>query len=261
MSTYSDLKDLKVVKEDNLLWLSLDNSKMSNAITSDMIDSLELVLEKAENDQSISVVILKGEGKHFCAGGDVKAMLEQSGMFAGEPLELGKNYKKFIQRIPLAMERFQKPLIAMVNGAAIGAGCDLACMCDLRIGSEKSRFGETFAKLGLVPGDGGTFFLQRVVGYSKAMEMILTGDLYVGEQAKQMGLLTRLVSSEDLESKTRELAIHVSSLSISAIELTKRAMKMAMKQDLSSHLEVLSMYQGIAQRSDDHLQALESFKK
>lgn len=261
MSTYSDLKDLKVVKEDNLLWLSLDNSKMSNAITSNMIDSLELVLEKAENDQSISVVILKGEGKHFCAGGDVKAMREQSGMFAGKPLELGKNYKKFIQRIPLAMERFQKPLIAMVNGAAIGAGCDLACMCDLRIGSEKSRFGETFAKLGLVPGDGGTFFLQRVVGYSKAMEMILTGDLYVGEQAKQIGLLTRLVPSEQLESKTRELATHVSSLSISAIELTKRAMKMAMKQELSSHLEVLSMYQGIAQRSDDHLEALNSLKK
>jgi len=128
-----------------------------NAITIPMIESLVSVLKFADFDRDIRVIVLTGSGKSFCAGGDIKAMEEKSGMFEGESNELRMRYMHGIQQIPKCIEEISTPIIAMVNGAAIGAGCDLSMMCDLRIGSSESKFGETFTKMGLVPGDGGTF--------------------------------------------------------------------------------------------------------
>lgn len=253
--------DILLEKDEHLLWLTLNNEKSSNAITDDMIDSLEEVVALADADNDIRVLIITGAGKNFCSGGDVDAMEKKSGMFAGESFELGNKYKQGIQRIPRALESFQKPIIAMVNGAAIGAGCDLACMCDMRVASDKAKFGETFAKLGLVPGDGGTFFLQRVVGYAKAMEMILTADIYDSTAALGMGLVNQVHSFLDLKEKTRELAIKIANIGPVGLALTKRALKMGRTHDLNSQLEVLSMYQGIAQRTQDHFEGLSAMKE
>lgn len=253
--------DIIVLKKQNSLWIKLNRPEMSNAISDDMIDSLELVLGYADEDNDIRVILITGEGKNFCAGGDIKAMESQTGMFAGEPNELRQRYRRGIQRIPKTIEALQTPIVAVVNGAAIGAGCDLSCMCDIRIASNKSKFAETFSKLSLVPGDGGTFFLQRVVGYTKAMEMFLTGDLYRAEEAKDMGLINYLVDHKDLENEAQKLADRISLNGPVALSMTKKALKMGRTQDLSSQLEVLAGFQGIAQRTSDHFEGLLAFKE
>ncbi|MCO4793955.1 MAG: enoyl-CoA hydratase/isomerase family protein [Bacteriovoracaceae bacterium] len=262
MSHYlENTKHLSLELENFILTITLDNPKMRNAITTDMIDSIEAVLKGADRDEKVRVVVLTGAGNSFCAGGDLNAMENKSGMFAGNSAELRENYSTGIQRIPRAIEAFQKPIIGMINGAAIGAGCDLASMCDLRVGTTNSKFGETFSKLGLVPGDGGPYFLTRVVGYAKAMELYLTGDLINGDEALRIGLLNHLVNDDELESKTKELALKIAQNAPIAIQMTKQSLKSVRLADLNSHLDLMATYQGIAQRTDDHFEGIKAFKE
>lgn len=263
MSFYlQQFPDLELnVKKTHQLWVALNNPEQMNAITIDMIQSLTTVLNYADADQDIRVVIITGKGKNFCAGGDIKAMEEKSGMFAGESNELRARYQHGIQKIPMCIENLSVPVIAMVNGAAIGAGCDLAMMCDLRVGNSKTKFAETFTRMGLVPGDGGTFFLQRVVGYAKAMEMFLTSKSFEGSDAMEFGLLNFLVDDKDLEKETEKLADTMTSLAPVAQRLTKKAMKVSYMHDLQTSLDMLASYQGISQRTSDHFEAIKSFKE
>jgi 2-(1,2-epoxy-1,2-dihydrophenyl)acetyl-CoA isomerase len=252
---------LKTELKANQLWLTLNNPDQSNAITTEMILSLTTMLKHADYERDIHIIILTGEGKNFCAGGDVKAMAEKTGMFHGESNELRLRYMQGIQQIPKTIEEMSTPLIAMVNGAAIGAGCDLAMMCDLRVGSRSTKFGETFTKMGLVPGDGGTFFLQRVVGYAKAMEMTLTADLYQGAAAKDFGLLNILTEDADLRAETEKLAAKIAGNAPVAQAMAKKAMKISYLHDLNTSLDLLAAYQGITQRTEDHFEALEAAKR
>ncbi|WP_373997851.1 enoyl-CoA hydratase-related protein [Bdellovibrio bacteriovorus] len=262
MDFYSEkFTHLKTQLSGHILWLTLDNVEQSNAISLEMVDSLTRVLRRADFDPQVRVIVIKGEGPTFCAGGDVKAMQNKTGMFAGESNELRMRYIHGIQQIPKCIEELSKPLIAMVNGPAIGAGCDLAMMCDLRIGTVKSKFGETFVKLGLVPGDGGTFFLQRVIGFSKAMQMSLTGDLIAGEEAQRWGLLNYFVDEAQLEAETRKLAEKIANNAPVAVQMTKKAMKMAYLNDLHTILDLSAAYQGITQRTADHFTALQAMKE
>lgn len=261
MSFYSQNHlHLKVELSDNQLWIGLDNPTQSNAISLEMTAALTSVLKHADFDQEVRAIVIYGEGSAFCAGGDIKAMQSKTGMFSGESNELRMRYIHGIQQIPKCIEDMSKPLIAMVNGPAVGAGCDLAMMCDLRIGTSKSKFGETFVKLGLVPGDGGAFFLQRVIGFSKAMQMSLTGELVSGEEALKWGLLNYLVEELDLETETQKLAEKVAANAPIAVQMTKKAMKMAYLSDLATILDLSAAYQGIAQRTEDHFTALQAMK-
>jgi len=247
---------LKLEKKDHVLWISLNNPATSNSITYEMIDSLVSSLQKAENDSSVRVVVLTGEGKNFCSGGDLNNMKNKSEMFAGEANELRQRYEQGIQRISRAMESFSKPLIAAINGTAAGAGCDLACMCDIRIGTESTKFLESFVRLGLVPGDGGSFFLQRIVGFARAMEMTLTGREVKAQEALATGLLNRTVSEESLKSEAANVAAQIASLPAAAVQMSKKSIKVAYQNNLNVTLDLLSAYQGIAQRTHDHFEAL-----
>lgn len=262
MAFYSQVfTHLKARCEKNILWLTLNNPEQSNAISSEMISSLTMVLKHADSDPAVRVMVITGEGPHFCAGGDVKAMESKTGMFAGEGNELRVRYMHGIQQIPKTIEDLSKPVIAMVNGAAVGAGCDLSMMCDLRIGTAKSKFAETFTKLNLVPGDGGTFVLQRVIGYSKAMQMFLTGDFVEGAKALEWGLLNYLVDEASLEAETERLAQRIAGNGPSAVQMTKKAMKISYLHDLGTSLDLLAAFQGIAQRTEDHFEALQAAKE
>lgn len=256
-----DYDELLVRKDGTLLWVTLNRPNHSNAFTDEMITALCQLLRNADWDEEVRVIILTGTGKAFCAGGDVKAMEEKSGMFAGNPDELRRRYNRGIQQIPLTMEVLQKPILAMVNGPAIGAGCDLACMCDIRIGCPQSRFGETFAKLALVPGDGGTFFLQRVVGYAKAMELSLTGRIITPEEALSIGLLNQLVSEDELKAATEKMALEISSNSPVAVSMIKKAIRQARTAEISGHLDLLAAFQGITQRTQDHFEGIRAMKE
>jgi len=255
----NNFKELKVKsgsKEDKyILFISFNSPDNMNAISYDMIDSLVSVFNYAERDENIRVIVLSGEGKSFCAGGDVKAMYQKTGMFSGDAYQLRQKYLFGIQRVPKTIEAMATPIIAMVNGAAVGAGCDIAAMCDIRIGSNRARFGETFCKIGLVPGDGGTWFLRRVVGYAKAMEMFLSGDIYDADAALQMGLLNKITNPEELLTETRKMAQKIAKNAPIAIKMTKKALKFA-SNDLDSQLDLLATYQSIAQSSEDHMEGL-----
>jgi 2-(1,2-epoxy-1,2-dihydrophenyl)acetyl-CoA isomerase len=254
--------DLEVkMKNKHQLWITLNNPDQMNAITPAMIESLVKVLKHADFDKDIRVIILTGAGKAFCAGGDIKAMEEKSGMFAGESNELRMRYMHGIQQIPRAIEEISTPIIALVNGAAIGAGCDLAMMCDIRIGSEHSKFAETFTRMGLVPGDGGTFFLQRVLGYSKAIQMFLTAELYEGMKAFEFGLLNFYFPYESITEETQKLAQKMASLAPVAQAMTKKAMKISYLSDLSTSLDTLASFQAVTQRTHDHFEAISAFKE
>jgi 2-(1,2-epoxy-1,2-dihydrophenyl)acetyl-CoA isomerase len=249
--------DLLVEKKGHSLWITLNRPEASNAYSTNMVKGLVEVLRHADIDNEIRVMIITGAGKNFCAGGDIKAMRGKTGMFAGESNELRENYQSGIQQIPLTISQLKTPIIAMVNGAAVGAGCDLAAMCDLRVASESAIFAETFAKVGLVPGDGGAYFLTRLIGLGKAMEMFLTCKNVSAQEALKIGLVNEVVLPEELKNRTQDLADHIASLPPIALQMTKKAVVHAYQNDLIPHLELMAAYQGITQRSSDHFKALD----
>lgn len=258
MSFYlKSFEDLLVEKKNHVLWITLNRPEASNAYSSGMVKAFVEVLKHADVDNQIRAIIVTGAGKNFCAGGDIKAMKGKTGMFSGESNELREAYQAGIQQIPLTISQLKTPIIAMVNGAAVGAGCDLAAMCDLRVASKEATFAETFARVGLVPGDGGAFFLTRLIGFGKAMEMFLTCKTFSAEEALNMGLVNQVVLQTELKSKTEELADQLASLPPIALQMTKKAVVHAYQNDLNSHLELMAAYQGITQRSSDHFKALD----
>ncbi|MEX0798552.1 MAG: enoyl-CoA hydratase-related protein [Bacteriovoracaceae bacterium] len=252
-------KRIEIKKENALLWIILNRPEASNAFDELMIEEFVDCLEKMDEDNEVRCAILTGKGKNFCAGGDVKKMQNKEGMFAGAANELRERYKRGIQKIPLAFEKLSTPVVAMINGAAIGAGLDVACMCDIRVAAPTAKFGETFTKLGLIPGDGGSYFLQRVVGFSKAMEMTLSAKIYTAEEAKEMNLLS--YEGDDYEQKALEFALAICQNAPVAVQMAKRSIEHAYRANLQTVLDLLAAYQGIAQRTEDHFEGLEGLVK
>jgi len=258
MSFYLNrFEDLVVEFKNNCVWINLNRPEASNAYSNGMIQALVEVLKYADFDTGVRVIVITGSGKNFCAGGDIKAMKGKTGMFAGESNQLREAYQAGIQQIPLTISNLKTPIVAMVNGAAVGAGCDLAAMCDLRIASDEASFAETFAKVGLVPGDGGAFFITRLIGFGKAMEMFLTCKIFSASEALKMGLVNQVVLPHELKTKTEELVEQLRSLPPIALQMTKKSISHAYQNDLHSHLELMAAYQGITQRSSDHFKALD----
>lgn len=238
--------------------LTIDNTQSANALSLDVISNLEREILEGEKDPNTRCIILTGAGKFFSAGGDIKLMKSKDDMFSGEANELRKNYRFGIQRLPKVLNELETPIIAMVNGPAVGAGCDLSTMCDLRISGESGKFSVSFSKLGLIPGDGGTFFLPRIVGLPKATEMILTGRMYSSLEALEMGLVHERVTDAELKERCVEVAREISLNSPMAVAMAKRALRNSLTSDLSQQLDLLSAYQGICQSSNDHIEGLNS---
>ena len=164
-------------RDGAIVTLTLNRPEERNALsTQAQWDELVDCCARVRTDESVKVVILTGAGTAFSAGGNVKDMRDKKGIAGGTPYAVSRGYQGGIQRIPLALHQLEVPTIAAVNGPAIGAGCDLACMCDIRIASDKAKFAESFVKLGIIPGDGGAWLLQRAIGYQRAAELTFTGD-------------------------------------------------------------------------------------
>ncbi|MCU0574382.1 MAG: crotonase/enoyl-CoA hydratase family protein [Syntrophobacteraceae bacterium] len=237
--------------------LTLNRPDLRNALTDpDMIGEIEAACRMVQDDPSVSVLILTGAGSAFSAGGNVKDMLSKTGMFAGSPAQLRENYRQGIQRIPLALHRLDVPTIAAVNGPAIGAGCDLACMCDIRIASEKARFGETFVSVGLIPGDGGAFFLPRVLGFSKACELAFTARVIDAGEALRMGLVSEVTPPEQLMERAGELAREIAQQPGRILRLAKRLFHQAQGKSLEDVLELSAAYQALCHYTEEHDEAV-----
>ncbi|PQD97524.1 enoyl-CoA hydratase [Mycolicibacterium parafortuitum] len=236
---------------------TIDVPHAGNAITgSDVITAFEDAVRAAnaafDGPDGVRAVILTGAGKIFSAGGNVKEMADGAGMFGVGPLAQRHAYADGIQRIPRALGRLEVPLIGAINGAAIGAGCDLATMCDIRIASEKASFAESFVQLGLIPGDGGSWFLPRAVGYERAAEMTFTGDRIDAATAAEWGLVSRVVPHEELLPEAHALAERIVKNPPHALRMAKRLLQESRTAALETTLAMAAAMQPLAHGDPEH---------
>ena len=239
--------------------ITLNRPDKLNAIADEMVDTLIGLLGQCASDPDVGAVILTGAGKGFCAGGDVSRMGGES--VNNEPVVAKDRLWYRIQRIPMLLSEFDKPVIAAVNGVAAGLGLDLACMCDIRLGAQSARFCASYARIGLVPGGGGGWLLPRIIRPSLALEMLWTAAVIGAERALEMGLVSRLVPDGELASEARVLAERLLNTSPLAVQLIKRSVQQAMDTDLVSHLDQASSHMAIVRSSADHLEAVAAFKE
>ena len=252
--------DGSLTLDGHVATLTFERDDVRNALTGTaLIEDIVGTVQWANATSDVSVLILTGAGSAFSAGGNIKDMHERAGDFAGDVPELEARYRQGIQRIPLAIHIAEMPVIAAVNGPAIGAGCDLACMCDIRIASSKAKFGETFVNLGIIPGDGGAWFLQRAIGYQRAAELTFSGRVIDAQEAKDIGLVLDVTGPDELMDRVRELASTMAAKPPQALRYAKRLMKMAQRQELPDFLDLCAAFQGICHNTEDHLEAVSAF--
>jgi len=251
-------QDLLYEKQGHYLTITLNREEARNAYSEDMIDSIIQAFDQAELDDDIRCVILTGAGKTFSAGGDLKIMRAHEGMFEGKSVNLRSRYLQGIHRVPRRLFRFNKPLIAALNGAAIGAGLDLSCMCDMRIAAEHAKLGSTFVRLGLIPGDGGAYILSRVVGYSKALELILTGKVLNAQEALAIGLVNRVVPAESVMEEAMKYAEQIAQHAPMAVRMSKSACMQSWDMSFDQAMEVAATYQSIVQNTEDHNEGVDA---
>ena len=253
---------LLIEQQGPVVTWTLNRPEARNPISDEeMVSAIVQAAEDASADKSVRAIILTGAGTAFSAGGDVKKMQNRSGMFGGLPHEVRDSYREGIQRIPLALNKLDVPMIAAVNGPAVGAGCDLTTMCDMRIASENAWFAESFVKLGLIPGDGGAWFLPRLIGPARAAEMTFTGDRVDAKQALEWGLVNRVVPADELMPEARALADRIAVNPPNALRMAKRLLRESGGSSLSNLLELSAGMQALAHHNPDHMKALDAFKK
>jgi enoyl-CoA hydratase/carnithine racemase len=242
---------------DGVALVTLNRPDRRNPISeSAVVEDLVSTLSRLGQDVNVRAVILTGAGPAFSAGGDIFAMAENMEQRRSEPLRTVDYYRNGIQRIPQAIDLLAVPIIAAVNGAAIGAGCDLACMCDIRLASQNAKFAESFVRLGLVPGDGGAWFLQRVIGYARACELTFTGDTIDAETALSIGLVSAVYPPAELLDRAAELAARIARNPPDAVRAAKRLMKLARHGSLADTLESSAIAQALAHTSAEHREAV-----
>ena len=250
---------------EGITTLTLNDPERRNAFGGEMVNTLVACLKRFRDDDEGKVLIITGAGKSFCAGGNVKMMDETARKRSEtdappyDPIAQRDSYRKGVQRIPVLFSEIDKPVIAAVNGAAAGAGFDLTLMCDIRIAGEHARFGAVFCKIGLAPGDGGAFFLPRIVGIEKACELIFTGDIIDAQEALRIGMVSRVVPNDALLDEARALAARMANGATLALKMAKRAIYRGLHQTLDESLELMALMQSMLHGTEDHREGVRAF--
>lgn len=249
-----------VDRDGHVVTWTINLPELRNPISGDdVVERLVALVDEANTDIDTRVVILTGAGSAFSAGGNVKDMVDRAGMFAGAPHALRNGYRHGIQRLPKAIFHCEVPIIAAVNGPAVGAGCDLAMMCDMRIASTTAFFAESFVKLGIIPGDGGAWLLPRAVGAARAAEMAFTGDRVDAATALEWGMVSQVTEPGELLGAARALADRVAANPPHALRMTKKLLREGQRVDLDTLLELSASLQALAHHTEDHREALAAF--
>jgi enoyl-CoA hydratase/carnithine racemase len=250
---------LSTEQSGGILTVTMNQPETRNALTGNSaVAEFVALTERVARDPGIRVLILTGAGTVFSSGGNVKDMRR---FFddAMTPAIIRDEYRHGIQRLTRAFYHLEVPAIAAVNGPAIGAGCDLTCMCDIRIASETASFAESFIKVGIVPGDGGAWLLPRVVVLSRALEMSFTGDAISATEALQCGLVSRVVLPEQLLPEARRIAERIAANPGPTLRLTKRLLREGQHLGLDSLLDASASAQAIAHKTAEHREAVTAF--
>ncbi|MBV7265437.1 crotonase/enoyl-CoA hydratase family protein [Erythrobacter ani] len=207
-------------------------------------------------DMNVRCVILTGAGRAFSAGGDIKAMRDRTGTFGGSTPAISDGYRDNIHMMLRALHGLRVPVIAAVNGPAIGLGCDVACLGDIRIASEKAKFGVTFLKLGIIPGDGGTWILPRVIGMSRAAELFYTGDVIDAETAREWGLVSRVVAHDALLGEAQALATRIAKMPPHSLRQSKMLLRQGQQIGYDTALELAANTQAMMHTTGDHAEGV-----
>lgn len=248
---------LLMERHGSIALVTLNDPSTRNALSLDLVGELTRFFGSANADDGLACIVLTGAGDGFCSGGNVKEMLRGvEPMFAGKPHEMQEAYRTGIQMLPKLFHTLDVPVIGAINGVAIGAGCDLACMCDIRIGASDTKFAESFLRVGLVAGDGGAWLLPRVVGYPRALEMALTCRVIEATEARDWGLVTHVVERDALIETAMDMARAIAAFPLRSTRLNKRLIRQSMNLTLDECLEVSAAYQAIAQHTADQKEAV-----
>ena len=255
---------ITIEKKGNIAVLTLNRPERLNAISPQMTQELLSAFNDIDDDDEIRVLVITGAGRGFCAGADVGGMAggaqRSTGATRGAE-ELRQTLVRGAARVIPKLQKMQKPTIAMVNGAAVGAGFDLALACDLRLGSENARFMNAFVRIGLFPGWGGTWFYPRIMGLGKALEYLYTGEFIEAEEAEKLGVLNRLVSANELEKETMALARKIADGPPLSLKLTKLQVYKGLTMDLETAMQMAAACETITLSSEDHREGVAAFRE
>src|SRR3984957_1299908 len=252
------MADLEYSVAEGVGTLRLNRPERKNAFTLDMVDQWAAVLADARTDSEVRVLILTGTGDAFCSGVDLERRNEGR---PATPLARKQVLSDQVHRIALAMEDLDKPVIAAINGTAVGAGLDMALMCDMRIMARSARASEGYIRVGLVPGDGGCYYLPRLVGVAKALELLLTGDFIDADEAARIGLVNQVVDDSELNDAVLALARKIADGPPAVVRMIKRATYHSLRTDLRTSLDLISSHTGVVGLMSDSAEAMAAFRE
>lgn len=245
-------------QDGRIAHIVLNRPDTRNALSLDVVEGLVSALERAHGDEAVSCVVLSGAGKGFCSGGNLQEIRAMTADQHMSEAEIENWYHSGIQRIPLTLNSIDVVTIAAVHGHAIGAGCDLAAMCDLRIASEDASFAESFLRVGIIPGDGGGWFLPRLIGMARTREMLFTAAGIKAGKALDWGLVNKVVPGENLIPAAFAIAREIAGLPPGALRKAKQLMRTVEETGLPEHLLNAAAAQGQLQQLDDHREAIDA---
>jgi 2-(1,2-epoxy-1,2-dihydrophenyl)acetyl-CoA isomerase len=251
----SEQSKVRYEATDGVATVTLHNPARKNAFDGPMLREVAAALDRAQGDDDVRVVVLTGAGDAFCAGGDVSEMGN-----ATDPTARKTMLFEVVHAVPRALMRMDKPTIAMVNGIAVGAGLDMALACDLRFAADDARLVEGYIDVGLAAGDGGAYFLPRLVGTALAMELLFSGRPVRGEEAQRIGLVNRVVPREELAEHTYAFARQLAAKPPYALRMMKRLVRQSRELDFDSAMELSSSQVAILQCGQEHRDAVQAFR-
>ena len=244
-------------KEDGIATITLNCPERKNSFSMDMIDQWVKALEAWRTDPEVKVIVLTGAGDAFCSGAYFAPPKDGDGS-EQTAFDRKSNLWDRIQRIPLLLEDIDKPVIAALNGVAVGAGLDMALMCDFRFAAESARFSEGYVKVGFVPGDGGAYYLPRLIGVARALELFLTGDFIYAQEAERIGMVNRVFPDDKLMEETYRFARKLADGPTKVMQLIKRTVYQSSRVDLRTALDMVSSHMGVIRTTEDGQGAMKS---
>lgn len=253
------MSDLEYDVVNRVAWIRLNRPEQKNAFTLEMVDEWAARLREADADGDVGAVVVTGKGGSFCSGVDLSVIEDLQRR--GDALAWKSLLWDRIHRIAFTLERMDKPVIAAVAGPAVGAGMDMSLMCDMRFAGRSARFCEGYIRIGAVPGDGGCYFLPRLVGSAKALELFLSGDFVDAEEALRIGIVNRVYDDAELEAKTQKFAERMVAHSPVALRMIKRAVYQSRDADLRTALDMISSHMGVVQTTADAQEAFNAFRE
>jgi len=251
----ADYRDIRYEVGEQIATITLNRPEHMNPISVDMLDEVGAAVRAAQQDDDVRVLVLTGAGRAFCSGGDVKSMAQVASA-GGGAISARQEQVGLIQETQLALRRFPKVLIAAVNGAAYGAGLDLACAADFRLAADTARFCEVYVRLGLAPGGGGAWLLPRIVGLTNALDMILSGEPIDAATALRIGLVSRVAPAGELPAVTREFARRFALSAPRGVQVAKRAVLRGLEMSFDAALDFIRPQIGVLRQTEDHKEGL-----